>query len=1095
MAGSLRDHAMFLDADVVSAFQQPLTPEQVVLDHYVFLPHARTGIAAAITTPFSWTGPPQAAVEMRVPVVDDRGGLDAEMTVQLFGPASVVEIDQVQVVRTFPKAGVANAEVDDLVHVEFDRPDLPWLFTPAGPDAQQRLVPWVTLVVAERRHLAFGERRGTVRRASVRRDQLQPLGDAWAWAHAQVMGRKGDDAAAVPTLEQRLGEANAAHNLSRLVCPRRLDDHTAYVACVVPTFEAGRRAGLGITDPVDTLAPAWGTPADFGAGDPEAVVELPVYFSWSFATGEEGNFESLASQLMPRVAPPGVGRRRVDTTTPWGVEPVVAQDGNGAEVVVEGPVVSPQTPDPDDGWPPEERQRWDPPVQAELVAKLDNAEARAQEGDPPVVGPPLYGGHHAQQRRLEDGQPAWFEQLNTDPRDRIVGGVATTVVQAEQEPLMQSAWNQVVGVEEANRALRLAQLAKHVSRRLHARHLERLPEARLLAVTDRVHAKLLDAPERSIWATLDGSTLPHAVTLGAFRRVTRVRGPVVRAAMAAPAAEQRAEVVEGLTVRPDHLTTDWVLRHRQPDAVAGVDPRIRKRLTREVLDRVAPGTGPDELLGSWNDDLARPGPVEGFDRVGEIDEGQPLAVGGATWAGVTRRLLTTMPDREQMHAGADQALSAGSAGTLLYALVRHAAHEGYDGVDLPVRVARRLALEGDLRDDRTVFVDLDQLARLGDEAAGAPYQFTDHVPSELYERLAGRIVEGLRGSLVEGPQAAEGLRAVAARLVGEDRFPDRGRERVDVPALGLVAKLDPRLTVPARVHGRLTQGSGRLPSWLRPDWFDDLRVEPVMAHPRFRWPMYEPLHRHHEEWMVAGLGLIERPDMATLLQTNNRFIEGYLVGLNHEMGRELLWREYPTDQRGTYFDSFWTGRPELVADLHEPPWRSGPLGGHLEGADKRLVFLVRGDLVRRYPGVVAHAAREAAVDPETRTPVLEATPPVETLFHAFLAPNVLLVGFDMDAARVRRAGETWWFALSENPSEPRFGLDPSRDGPMTRDELVWTDFGVTSPGQFLDATTHTHLAFGDNRWGGSSAQVAALLFQLPARALFNGRRMLDGAGG
>jgi hypothetical protein len=96
---------------------------------------------------------------------------------------------------------------------------------------------------------------------------------------------------------------------------------------------------------------------------------------------------------------------------------------------------------------------------------------------------------------------------------------------------------------------------------------------------------------------------------------------------------------------------------------------------------------------------------------------------------------------------------------------------------------------------------------------------------------------------------------------------------------------------------------------------------------------------------------------------------------------------------------------------------------------------------------------------------------------------------------VRRAGETWWFALSENPSEPRFGLDESREGARTRDELMWTDFGVDAPGGFLDATTHTDIAFDDNRWGGSSAQVAALLFQLPARALFAGRRMLDGAGG
>ena len=33
------------------------------------------------------------------------------------------------------------------------------------------------------------------------------------------------------------------------------------------------------------------------------------------------------------------------------------------------------------------------------------------------------------------------------------------------------------------------------------------------------------------------------------------------------------------------------------------------------------------------------------------------------------------------------------------------------------------------------------------------------------------------------------------------------------------------------------------------------------------------------------------------LETRRAFIEAVLVGLNHEMGRELLWRGYPTDQR------------------------------------------------------------------------------------------------------------------------------------------------------------------------------------------------------
>ena len=1102
MAGSLRELAgdAFRDVDVISAFHTPLTPEQLVLDRYVFLPHSRTGIAAALTTPFSWAGKPRATVAMKVPVVDDRGSLDAEMTVHVYGPADVTEIDPRQVVRAFPRADSANAEVDDLVHVEFDRPDLPWLFTPAAPDADGRLVPWLTLVVAEARHVAFGERRGAVRRASVRRDQLQPLGDAWAWAHAQVMGAKGADASTEPTLEQRLSEANAAHNLSRLVCPRRLDDHTAYVACVVPTFEVGRQAGLGLSTG-DTLAPAWGTAADFGSGDPASTVELPVYYAWSFATGEEGNFESLAHKLKPRVAPPGVGRRRVDTTHPWLGDPEtrLGLDDPGAEMVVEGPVVSPQKPEdsPEEEWPTEARQHYDQPVIDALVAKLNNPDVRAEEDDdaPPLVGPPLYGGNHAQQRRIQPGQPAWFDELNVDPRNRIVGGVATRVVQAEQEQLMAAAWNQVVGVEQANRALRLAQLARHVSARLHGRHLSRLSDAAIMSVTERVHAKVLDAPERSVWARLEESSLPTAVTLGAFRRLTRLRGPVVRTSVAA--VELRASAVEALSVRGDRLTTDWVRVYADPDGITGVGAVAGRRLTPEIADRVAPGLDPGALVQAWNDELAGPGLVEALDpdRLARVD-GHDVRVEADTWAALTRRVLVALPGPEEMFSGPDEAVTAAPNGFLLRALLRHARDIGIGEIEISRRQAKRHGLEGHRGKDRTrVLVEVDAFEPLAARAVLAARELqVEGVPYDEYEGKAERLLETLRGSAVlPGRQVVAGLDAIAAKLVGgADPFTDRVRERVDVPALELVTKLDPGTTVPARVRGRLTAGSGRVPTWLRPDWFDDLRIEPVMAHPHFAWPMYEPLHRWDPEWMVPGLGLIERPDMATLLETNNQFVEAYLVGLNHEMGRELLWREYPTDQRGTYFDSFWTGRPELTADLHELPWRTGSLGSHLAGPDQRLVFLVRGDLIRRYPGAVAHAAREA--DREGGVPIFEATSPVETLFHVFLPPNVLLVGFDMTRARIDTAGETWWFTLSENPTEPRFGLDPSREGGLSRDNLIWDDFGVTLPGQFLDATRNLPLVdFPPNRWGTSSAQVASLLFQLPARAAFLGRRMVDGA--
>src|SRR5262249_23687714 len=153
-------------------------------------------------------------------------------------------------------------------------------------------------------------------------------------------------------------------------------------------------------------------------------------------------------------------------------------------------------------------------------------------------------------------QPPWFRELNLDPRHRIVAGLGTRVVQAEQEDLVLAAWNQVSGIEATNRALRLAQMAKHVSASLHRRHLSRLTDAAIISITERVHPKVLDVPARSVWASIRSSSLPLSVTAGAFRRLTRIRGPIVRTAV--PSQSQRGAAVDALMVRDDRFTTSWV---------------------------------------------------------------------------------------------------------------------------------------------------------------------------------------------------------------------------------------------------------------------------------------------------------------------------------------------------------------------------------------------------------------------------------------------------------------------------------------------------------------------------------------------------------
>ena len=141
-----------------------------------------------------------------------------------------------------------------------------------------------------------------------------------------------------------------------------------------------------------------------------------------------------------------------------------------------------------------------------------------------------------------------------------------------------------------------------------------------------------------------------------------------------------------------------------------------------------------------------------------------------------------------------------------------------------------------------------------------------------------------------------------------------------------------------------------------------------------------------------------------MLETNPRFVEAFLVGANHEMNRELLWRRYPTDRRGTPFHRFWD-RVDKAADIgpiHE--FRSNLRLGSNSGADLRgsLVLLVRGQLLRRYPNAVVYAVPALPTGASTRRPPVVEDP----VFWGRIAPDVTFVGFDLtrETSRWRPAG-------------------------------------------------------------------------------------------
>src|SRR5678815_2592137 len=307
--------------------------------NYVFLPWVRQGAAAGIQTT-DMTPNQAAVVSVSVKLGINSAAPDIERQVRLYGPGDVIGIDPQQVVRTEPRHRSTDFEPNYFPAIEFDRPDFPWLFTPAAANSANRLRPWLCLIVVRKQDgVTLRVDRNfplpvlEIKRPAKPGQELPDLSESWAWAHAQVAGTNRDDA----SLRSSLGNKPAL-NVSRLLCPRRLDPLTDYLACVVPTFELGRRAGLGqLILPADEQPPLGLASSWIVKPQPPSEVTLPVYFHWEFRTGVGGDFESLVGLLKAREMPSTVGKKPIDLTNPgFKIDPPSAPGAKGTTLGLEG---------------------------------------------------------------------------------------------------------------------------------------------------------------------------------------------------------------------------------------------------------------------------------------------------------------------------------------------------------------------------------------------------------------------------------------------------------------------------------------------------------------------------------------------------------------------------------------------------------------------------------------------------------------------------------------------------------------------------------------------------------------------------------------
>jgi hypothetical protein len=1028
----------------------------------------------------------------------------------LLGPGDVIGISQALVVRTEPQNWLTDFEPNYLAFIELYDEDFLWRYTPASA-AGDRLRPWLALAVLEeddQGHQGEFTRNDkklplpTITVASTA--SLPPHTQTWAWAHVHINDSFPQETDFEKFLDS-LGTKDSPEAdkiICRLTSPRHLKANTAYGAFVVPAFETGRLAGLG-QDPKDVLAqrPAW--------TDAPGALELPVLYSWRFRTGENEDFESMVKRLEPQAADPRVGIRDMDGEQPgWGlttgtdIGQILPADEKQTVIGLEGALKAPTTQSRPAALDPTR------PFFPQLASVLNYPDQRRNNPSTetlPVVEPPIYGEYHAQQHTIDPGKTGWVDDLNRDPRHRVPAGFGVSVVRENQASYVARAWAQVQAVLAANRLIRLTAFAMRASAVVYANLAATFAPEKAVAYFSPLLRKIRGSPT-TLQHLLATSTLPPAAVSGAMRRAMRPRGAIARRVAGADAHFSHGALVRGMAA--GDLTA---APPKQPAGDLATDTTAVSQL---------PSGGRTDSLG-W---------IRRY-RWLIIALLVLLAVIGVATGSIL--LLVVV------------ALVALAIATRIWPLTgtsqsSQGTPTGPASIVQPTAVADAVGQAPPQASFR--FAETDPV--VPPQATGTT-QVTTAVDTSSSSPNAihlAQVVSFTPGASGQDSAEAQSFRAAAVKL--EQRLavtvapPTFAAFDLANASANIVAAVDPLAAFPKRVAATVNFAFD--PGWLlEPD-----HLVPAMAYPDFDDPMYEKLRDLSSELLLPNLNLLP-PNSITLLETNPPFIESYLTGLNYEFGKELLWREYPTDQRGSYFRQFWDVRGIMAEPSTDPaaviserakditPLDTWPptslLGSHRNPqrpSGEQVVLTIRGDLLKKYPHTLvyaqkAHLARDAQGNPAPNDdPVLadvasDADVQREIKFPVFKAsvdPDISFFGFDLTVAQARGAdhpqaeADDWgyYFIIQQLPGEPRFGMDltfsPDDDPatPITWNDLAWTLF---PDGQTFVDTTVLPQSFvpagpGESisQWGTDSARMASILLQAPVMIAVHAKEMLAGLG-
>lgn len=1008
-------------------------------------------------------------------------------TVKVQGPGDVLGVNPQSIIRVHPKNGVANFETNNLCYIEFYEEDLPWRFTPARPNGE-KLRPWLALIVLRENEFEKSKGGTPTPYITITNEALSKVfcntEDTYALAHVQVLEEIENNS---PNLNSYLADLIAKDPdsaLSRLLCARKLEytdpspgldyDPNRYHAFLIPAFETGRRAGLNLdTHEVPAQQSSWSNHAITEGTNPN---DYPYYFTWNFKVDQGGDFESLAQLLEARELPENIGKREMLLDDMgYGIMPV----GDDALGFVEGAMRHPnyQTA----AWPMTnlalkqqllEVLNLSFNLQSTTVSDNSAFFFTPNREEDPIITPPIYGKWHKGIDKLTNNGTDWVHKLNLHPSNRVAAGLGVQVVQKHQEKFMELAWEQIGEINEANQKIRENELAKRASKALFSKKIQKFDHLNLILATGKSFEMIKFQANATIKKVLKTSTVPTSIRSGTFLKVAN---------NFTPTALMNGGVDGAKAVLNQELFVKMNKAEGEIGKISAAPPKgeplmsISSTKTFELINQVVTNP-PKSFMERFTTVVIAVGPM-----VNNTDLFLPALQAEFTKTAEYERAVAIVNSFKK--AGSRKVIQANKAWEFL---VENDVFEGRISDDFDEGIYGTVkAVNSDFQFEKQIL-----FKKKSASTNSTLIQF------QQVEMLKSRIEYSNSFSTVFNINAATD--PAAFKVLTRPIKPVLEATFVAT----LRSKLDPKVNFKRKLGAFF---KGAVPE----------NHKPIMAYPRFPFPVYHYLKEISPDYIIPNVSEIE-PNTITLMEPNWKFVESFLVGMNHEFSRELLWREFPTDMRGSYFRHFWDyeNNPNVgsVAELSElienqdkcadiekiHLWNSS-LGNNQAKKGIGLVLLIKGDLLRKYPNTLVYAQKAVYQNDNSALPrKLSDYDDLQNVkwpvLSGTLEPDVYFFGFELtpEEANGNRTGDPgWFFVLRERPAQISFGLDDAAEtlpSLNSWDDLAWqhitNDINQYPPylqvkGKLQVNGNSIGLGSPKVKWNASSSDMAFILYQSP----------------